>query len=177
MLFPIPRNLILVHPVNPSLASALVGTTVTISSNGTVMAVTSENVEDVCKCVAWLGNEEVAVSGHTAIIHHNQNPKYLSYYFHSSLFLKQKGKLSHGTKVIEVTPDRLNDVVIPVPPIDIQERIVNVLDNFEKICNDLKIGLPAEIELRQKQYEYYRDMLLTFPENDLCLSKQASKQA
>ena len=145
--------------------------------NDIVMAVTSENVEDVCKCVAWLGNEEVAVSGHTAIIHHNQNPKYLSYYFHSSLFLKQKEKLAHGTKVIEVTPDRLNDVVIPVPPIDIQDRIVNVLDNFEKICNDLKIGLPAEIELRQKQYEYYRDLLLTFPENDLHLSKQASKQA
>ena len=44
--------------------------------NDIVMAVTSENVEDVCKCVAWLGDEEIAVSGHTAIIHHDQNPKY-----------------------------------------------------------------------------------------------------
>lgn len=47
-----------------------------------VMAVTSENIEDVCKCVEWLGNEPVAVSGHTAIIHHNQNPRYMCYYFH-----------------------------------------------------------------------------------------------
>ncbi len=49
--------------------------------NDLVMAVTSENVNDVCKCVAWIGSEKVAVSGHTAIIHHNQNVKYLSYYF------------------------------------------------------------------------------------------------
>ena len=133
--------------------------------NDIVMAVTSENVEDVCKCVAWLGNEDVAVSGHTAIIHHNQNPKYLSYYFHTSMFAKQKEKLAHGTKVIEVTPDKLNDIEIPIPPMDVQNRIVEVLDNFDKICNDFEIGLPAEVEMRQKQYEFFRDKLLTFDLN------------
>ena len=55
-------------------------------------------------------------------------------------------------------------LTVPVPPLDVQNRIVNVLDNFEKICSDLNIGLPAEIEARQKQYEYYRDKLLTFAE-------------
>ena len=80
--------------------------------NDIVMAVTSENVEDVCSCVAWLGNENIAVSGHTAIIHHNQNASYLSYYFHSEHFFKQKVKLAHGTKVIEVTPDKLLDITI-----------------------------------------------------------------
>ncbi len=80
-----------------------------------VMAVTSENVEDVCKCTAWLGSENVAVSGHTAIIHHNQNPKYLSYYFRTETFAAQKRKLAHGTKVIEVTPDGLKGVVVPLP--------------------------------------------------------------
>lgn len=49
------------------------------------MAVTSENIEDVCKCVAWTGKNKIAVSGHTAILHHNQNAKYLSYYFHTSM--------------------------------------------------------------------------------------------
>ena len=53
---------------------------------------------------------------------------------------------------------------VSIPPLDVQNRIVNVLDNFEKICSDLNIGLPAEIEARQKQYEYYRDKLLTFAE-------------
>lgn len=54
---------------------------------------------------------------------------------------------------------------IPVPPIEVQERIVKVLDNFDAICSDLGIGLPAEIEKRQKQYEYYRDKLLSFDIN------------
>ncbi|HFI0465896.1 TPA: restriction endonuclease subunit S [Streptococcus suis] len=51
---------------------------------------------------------------------------------------------------------------IPIPPLPIQERIVQVLDNFDAVCNDLSIGLPKEIELRQKQYEYFREKLLTF---------------
>ncbi len=130
--------------------------------NDVIMAVTSENVEDVCKSVAWLGADEVAVSGHTAIIHHNQNAKYLSYFFHTTMFFTQKRTLAHGTKVIEVTPDKLYDVVIPLPTLDEQERIVSILDRFDAICNDLASGLPAEIEARQKQYEYYRDKLLTF---------------
>ena len=64
-----------------------------------------------------------------------------------------------------VTAGQIKKVTIPIVPLNIQKRIVDVLDNFEKICSDLNIGLPAEIEARQKQYEYYRDLLLTFAEN------------
>ena len=78
------------------------------------------------------------------------------------MFSAQKKRLAHGTKVIEVTPNALNDVVIPLPSLDEQERIVSILDRFDTLCNDLSIGLPAEIEARQKQYEYYRDRLLNF---------------
>ncbi len=129
-----------------------------------VMAVTSENVEDVCSCTAWLGGDDIAVSGHTAIISHNQNAKYLSYYFHSADFFSKKKKLAHGTKVIEITPSALEDVVINLPCMNEQERIVSILDRFDALCNDLSSGLPAEIEARQKQYEYYRDKLLSFKE-------------
>ena len=59
---------------------------------------------------------------------------------------------------------QLNDFIIPLPPLNVQERLAQVLDNFETICTDLNIGLPAEIEARRKQYEYYRDLLLTFAE-------------
>ena len=128
-----------------------------------VMAVTSENVEDVCSCTAWLGEEPIAVSGHTAIIHHKENAKFLSYYFSSSHFTLQKRKLAHGTKVIEVTPSHLESITIPLPSLEEQERIVGILDRFEALCNDLTRGLPAEIEARKKQYEHYRDALLTFP--------------
>ncbi len=53
---------------------------------------------------------------------------------------------------------------IPVPSLSVQNRLVDVLDNFDAICSDLNIGLPAEIEARQKQYEFYRDKLLSFKE-------------
>lgn len=55
---------------------------------------------------------------------------------------------------------------IPVPSLPVQQRIVTVLDNFDAICTDLNIGLPAEIEARKKQYEYYRDKLLSFTPAD-----------
>ena len=58
----------------------------------------------------------------------------------------------------------LNKIEIPLPPNEEQRRIVDILDRFDKLCNDLSEGLPAEIEARQKQYEYYRDKLLTFKE-------------
>lgn len=127
--------------------------------NDIVMAVTSENIDDVCKCVAWLDDEAVAISGHTAIIHHTINPKYLVYYLHSTMFHKQKTKLAHGTKVIEVTPDKLLDITLPVPPLEVQREIVRILDNF----TELTAELTAELAARKKQYEYYRDRLLKSP--------------
>ena len=133
--------------------------------NDIIMAVTSENIEDVCKCVVWCGNENVAVSGHTAIIHHNINAKYLGYYFSTSHFYKDKTKLVHGTKVMEVTPSSLNEILIPLPNLNEQERIANLIENFDKLCNDITSGIPAEIKARKKQYEYYRDKLLTFRES------------
>lgn len=125
-------------------------------TNDIIMAVTSENIEDVCKCVAWLGAEEIAVSGHTAIIHHDLNAKYLVYYFHSSMFYKQKVKFAHGTKVIEVTPSKLADISIPIPPLEVQSEIVRILDNF----TELTAKLTAELIARKKQYEYYMEHLL-----------------
>ena len=53
-------------------------------------------------------------------------------------------------------------VKVPYPPIEEQKRIVDILDRFEALCNDISNGLPAEIDARQKQYEYYRDKLLSF---------------
>ena len=130
--------------------------------NDIVMAVTSENIEDVCKCLAWLGDEPVAVSGHSAIIHHDQNAKYLVYYFHSQMFFAQKRKLAHGTKVIEVTPDALVDITLPIPPAEIQCEIVRILDNFTNLAAELAAELTAELTARKMQYSYYRDNLLSF---------------
>ena len=64
--------------------------------------------------------------------------------------------------MIEVTPSKLGDITIMLPSIEEQNRIVAILDRFDSLCNDISVGLPAEIEARQKQYEYYRDKLLSF---------------
>ena len=97
------------------------------------------------------------------------NSKILNrYYWHfskSNQYWRQAEKLVSKGGQQQFNTNAVERVVVPVPPLDVQSRIVNVLDNFEKICSDLNIGLPAEIEARQKQYEYYRDKLLTFAEN------------
>ena len=84
-------------------------------------------------------------------------------------------KVSSGGTIQRLYNDNIAKAVITVPPLDVQSRIVNVLDNFEKICSDLNIGLPAEIEARQKQYEYYRDKLLTFAENGNTILSRAEQ--
>ena len=62
----------------------------------------------------------------------------------------------------QLTAPKLKNVKIPVPNIEEQQSIVDILDRFDSLCNDISIGLPAEIEARQKQYEFYRDKLLSF---------------
>lgn len=92
-------------------------------------------------------------------------PQYMKYYFQTTRFWdKQIRRLLQSSSMQNIPMEKIRKFEIAVPPLDVQNRIVNVLDNFEKICSDLNIGLPAEIEARQKQYEYYRDKLLTFKE-------------
>ena len=61
----------------------------------------------------------------------------------------------------------ISNYKIPIPPLSEQERIVAILDKFDVLTTSISEGLPREIELRQKQYEYYRDLLLTFPKNNI----------
>lgn len=128
-----------------------------------VIAKTSENIEDVMKTVAYLGNETVVTGGHAAIFRHNENPKYLSYVFNGSNYLlSQKNKLARGVKVIEISIMDMEKIKVPLPSLQVQEYIVSILDKFNDLINDVSIGILKEIELRQKQYEYYREMLLDF---------------
>ena len=121
---------------------------------------TSENIEDVGKAVAWLGDQQIVTGGHATVIKHAQDPKYLSYWFQSRAFFSQKRALATGTKVIDVSARQLEKVHIPIPPLEVQREIVRVLDKFTQ----LEAELEAELEARRKQYEHYRDRLLTFEE-------------
>jgi len=129
-----------------------------------VIATTSEDDEAVAKAVAWLGDEDIAVSTDAYIFQHSLNPKYVSYFFQTELFHSQKKPHITGTKVRRISGNNLAKIRIPVPPTEEQERIVAILDKFDALVNDLSSGLPAEIKARRQQYEHYRDRLLTFRE-------------
>lgn len=96
--------------------------------------------------------------------HDELNVFYLQYFFENTISKELNGVARGGAIKNVPSVSELKAIKIPVPSLDVQERLVQVLDNFDAICSDLNIGLPAEIEARQKQYEYYRDKLLTFKE-------------
>lgn len=133
-----------------------------VQKNDLIITNTSENIEDVCKTVVWLGDDEIVTGGHASIFKHNENPKFLAYYFQTEMFFVQKKKLAKGTKVIDVSAKDLAKIIIPIPPLPIQQEIVTILDKFTRLEAELKAELEAELEARQKQYEYYRNELLNF---------------
>lgn len=126
------------------------------SSGDVIMTSTSENVEDICKSVAYLGEKDIAVSAHAIILKHQMNPKYLSFCTTTNDFYKQKAKLARGAKVVEIKPELVSQILIPIPSLSEQQRIVGILDTFTASIGNLK----EQIAQRRKQYEYYRDQLL-----------------
>ena len=123
-----------------------------------IIACTSENVEDVGKAVAWLGKENIVTGGHSVVYRHTLNPKFVSYFFQTENFFVQKKKYSFGAKVIDIKASDLAKIIIPVPPLEVQEEIVRILDTFSAHAAELQ----AELQTRKEQYEYYRNLLLTF---------------
>ena len=99
-----------------------------------VIAITSEDDAGSCKCTAWMGDYDAYVGGHTAIYRHTMQPKYVSYYFMSPFFQKDKLEYTHGFKVVEISPKDIAKISIPVPPLSEQQSIVDYLDSaFAKI--------------------------------------------
>ena len=129
-----------------------------------------ETVEDVGKAVAWLGGEKVAIHDHCYAFRHMMNPKFVSYCMQTASFIAEKAKYVARTKVNTLLINGFSKIAIPVPYPDEREkslaeqaRIVAILDKFDALTNSIADGLPREIELRQKQYEHYRNLLLGFP--------------
>ena len=127
-----------------------------------IIATTSENDDDVCKSVAWLGSESIVVSNDACYYHHTLNPKYIAYFFRTDEFQRQKRTYITGTKVKRVNANDLAKITLPIPPLRVQARIVEILDKFTQLEAQLEAELLAELEARRKQYAYYRDQLLNF---------------
>ncbi len=117
---------------------------------------TSENLDDVCKAVAWLGATQIVTGGHATVLKHGEDAKYIAYYLQTDEFNAQKRRLATGTKVIDVSAKSLAKIRIPVPPMEVQREIVRVLDLFQS----LEAELEAELEARRRQYAHYREAVL-----------------
>ena len=117
-------------------------------------------------CAIFDKQEDIAYYVSLALIRPNTNvvlSKYLKYIIESSIGRKELYKRTLINAVpIKINKGDIGKLKLPIPSINEQESIVSILDRFDKLCNDISEGLPAEIEARKKQYEYYRDKLLTF---------------
>ena len=131
-----------------------------------IIATTSEDDDAVGKATAWLGTTPVAVGGDSFIFRHSMDPKYVSYFFSSTAFSQQKQPHLTGAKVRRIAASSLSKIVIPTPPIEVQQEVAGALDKFTQ----LEAELEAELEARQHQYTYYRDILVA-PHNSSQLVK------
>ena len=134
----------------------------TASKGDVVIVGAGENDIDIGVGVAWYGESDVAVHDACYTFKHNLNPKFISYYLRSRSYHFQIKKYVSSGKICAISGEGIGQACVPVYSLEEQERIVSILDRFDALCNDISIGLPAEIEARKKQYEYYRDKLLTF---------------
>jgi len=139
-----------------------------------------ETVEDVGKAVAWLGDGKVAIHDHCYAFRHSMNPTFVSYCMQTASFIAEKAKYVARTKVNTLLINGYSKIAIPVPCPDDQKRslaeqarIVAILDKFDALTSSITEGLPREIALRQKQYEHYRDLLLSFPKSQTPATRHA----
>jgi len=132
-----------------------------------VLVAAGETIEEIGQGTAWLGDEGAVI--HDACFYYKSdlNPKYVAYFTRTRQFHDQIKKHIRTGKISAINSKGLGKVIIPIPSPEEQERIVNILDKFDILTKSISEGLPREIELRKKQYEYYRNKLLTFPKDTI----------
>ena len=134
-----------------------------------LFAITGEKIEDIAKCIAYVGHEQCYAGGDVVIMKHNQDPKYLAYALSTVEVQKQKSKGKVKSKVVHSSVPALKAIVIPLPALTVQREIVRILDSFTGLIAELE----AELAARRKQYEQYRDRVLDSGVSDIycCLSE------
>ncbi|HHJ4460249.1 restriction endonuclease subunit S [Enterobacter hormaechei] len=143
-----------------------------VNTGDVVITNTSENLDDVGKALVYLGKEQAVTGGHATIFKPREGiiGKYFAYFTQTNSFYNEKRKYSKGTKVIDVSASDMAKIIIPIPcpnnpekSLAIQSEIVRILDKFTALTAELT----AELNMRKKQYNYYRDQLLSFEEGEV----------
>lgn len=130
--------------------------TLLMSINGTIGKVSYYNNEKIMlgKSVAYFNIKDK----------NRLSKKYLYYLLQSPNSIKYYQDSLTGSTILNLGLKSLREFEVQIPSIDEQNRVANILERFDKLINDITVGIPAEIELRRKQYEYYRNKLLSFEE-------------
>ena len=123
-----------------------------------LFAITGESVEDIAKSCAYIGHERCLAGGDIVVLKHDQDPKYLSYALSTTSSRMQKSKGKVKSKVVHSSVPAIQEIKVPVPPMEVQREIARILDNFTLLTAELT----AELQLRKKQYEYYRNSMISF---------------
>ena len=127
-----------------------------------LIAITGESVLDIAKSTVYVGHERCLAGGDILVVEHEQNPKYMGYVLSTTDAQDQKRAGKIKSKVVHASAKDLAEITIPIPPLPVQDEIVRILDEYTDLEAELEAKLSEEIELKQKQYEFYRDELLTF---------------
>jgi type I restriction enzyme S subunit len=133
-----------------------------LKKNDILFAITGEKVIDIGKCTAYVGDEEGLVGGDILVLRHKQNAKYLSYVLSTKDAIEQKGRGRVKSKVVHTNADSIGNISIPLPPINVQDAIVTFLDKFVYLREELLL----ELDLRDRQYEYYLNQILSFDDEE-----------
>ena len=143
-----------------------------VDNGDVVITNTSENFEDVGKALVYLGIQQAVTGGHATIFKPSEIiiGKYFAYFTQTDVFTKAKRRYAKGTKVIDVSATDMAKILIPIPcpdnpekSLEIQAEIVRILDAFTAMTAELT----AELNLRQQQYNHYRDQLLSFDQDEV----------
>ena len=119
-----------------------------------LFAITGESVEEIAKSCAYIGNEKCLAGGDIVVLKHSQDAKYLSYALSTTIAQVQKSRGKVKSKVVHSSVPAIKEIVVPIPPLEVQREIVRILDNFTEFT--------AELTARRKQYEFYREKILSF---------------
>ena len=125
-----------------------------------LFAITGEKVEEIAKSSAYIGHEKCLAGGDIVVLKHEQNPKFLAYALSTVDAQKQKSKGKVKSKVVHSSVPAIKEITVPVPPLEVQNEIVHILDSFAEHIAELKTELIAEITARKKQYEFYYNSLM-----------------
>lgn len=126
-----------------------------------LFAITGESVDEIAKSCAYIGHEQCLAGGDIVVLKHEQDPKYLSYALATTSAQAQKSRGKVKSKVVHSSVPAIKEICVPVPPLEVQQEIVRILDHFTALTAELNDKLTAELTARKKQYAYYRDKLLT----------------